>query len=249
MTVEKQPKLLLTNFVSNQVWVKEYPVKYAGCCFSGRMTVIKMTNGQVWIHSPCSFDDDSGEQLKKEIEETVGDVVYIIAPGTYHYFHVQSCQKAFPNAKTYICPGIEKKRPDIEYDGMLSDIPLEEWSDDFDQVLIKGNRLIWEVAFLHKPSKTLVLVDLIEYIGDKTEGTDWVLRFWWKYVMCMWNKPKPAPEYQMGWMRRQRNETRDCLNKILSDEWDFDKLIIAHGDLVEHDAKAVARTAWKNLLK
>src|SRR6185312_8207074 len=33
-------------------------------------------------------------------------------PGSFHHLHVTSAQAAFPDAKTWICPGIETKRPD-----------------------------------------------------------------------------------------------------------------------------------------
>ena len=35
--------------------------------------------------------------------------------------HAPSCQKAFPNAKTFICPGVERKRKDLRYDKVLDD--------------------------------------------------------------------------------------------------------------------------------
>jgi hypothetical protein len=60
----------------------------------------------------------------------------------------------------------------------------------------------------------------------------------------MWNRPKPAPEYQLGW--KDKAAASKSLQQIL--EWDFDKIILAHGDLVEKDAKATAREAWKGPL-
>jgi len=60
----------------------------------------------------------------------------------------------------------------------------------------------------------------------------------------MWNNPKPAPEYQLGWKDRQAASR--SLRRILS--WDFDRIIIAHGDLIEKDAKEVALQAWRQPL-
>jgi len=192
------------------------------------------------IHSPCDID----YTLKTEIQY-LGPVAFIVAPGTYHHLYVQSCQKAFPDAKTYLCPGIEEKRPDIAFDGILNDTPEPAWEADLDQVLLKGNRIIWEVAIFHRSSSTLILVDLLENIGDDTPGTNWVLRFWWKYVLFMWNNAKPAPEYQLGW-KKDKSEARDCMKVML--EWEFDKVIIAHGNNIEQDAKEVVRKAWNRIL-
>lgn len=112
-----------------------------------------------------------------------------------------------------------------------------------DQVLIRGNRIITEVAFFHKRSNTLILVDLIEYLTDATLGVGWQLKFWWK-VSRMWNHPKPAPEYQIGW--KDRNAAALSLKRILS--WNFNRIIIAHGDLILANAKYMAYEAWDRVL-
>jgi hypothetical protein len=87
-------------------------------------------------------------------------------------------------------------------------------------------------------------VELIENIGYRTPGTDRKLKFWWKAVFHMWNEPKPAPEYQIGW--KDRKSAKASLERIL--QWDFRRNIIAHGENIDHDAVAVARKAWRRPL-
>lgn len=169
----------------------------------------------------------------------------IIALGSYHYFYVFSAQRAFPCAKTYICPGIESKVPQMNFDGFLSDIPHDQLENDFEQVLIRGNRFIWEVTFFHKSTNTLILVDLIENFTDKTDNVNWVLKLWWKIIFRMWENPKPAPEYQLGW--KDKVAASKALTKILS--WDFDSIIVSHEDLIETNAKEIAEKAWKQFIK
>jgi hypothetical protein len=96
------------------------------------------------------------------------------------------------------------------------------------------------VAFYHRSSRTLLLVDLIENFTDQTPNVNWLLKLWWKAVFRMWDNPKPAPEYQMGW--QDKTAANRSLRKIL--EWDFDKIIISHGDLIEVNAKERALEAW-----
>ena len=102
-----------------------------------------------------------------------------------------------------------------------------------------------EVAFFHKPTKTLILVDLIENITDKTPDTNLILKLWWKVIFHMWNNPKPAPEYQWGW--KDKVAAKKSIEKIL--DWDFEKIILAHGDLIHSNAHKTARQAWQRLLK
>tara|TARA_B100000315_G_C14455063_1_gene530993 strand:- start:176 stop:793 length:618 start_codon:yes stop_codon:yes gene_type:complete len=203
------------------------------------MTIMRLSDGRLLIHSPCPIDAGT----KAEIE-ALGLVAFIIAPGNFHYLNVNSTQEAFPDAKTYICPGVEKKSPNIYYTRILGDKSDPAWVDEFDQVLVRGSRFICEVVFFHQASKTLILVDLIENYGDNTAKINLLMRFWWKFVFRMWNQPKPAPEYQMGW--KDKAAARKSLERIL--EWDFDKIIIAHGDLIEKDARRIAQTAWRAIL-
>lgn len=229
----------LSEYVHGQLWLQEYPIHFAGCDFNARMAVIRVSDTELLLHSPCEIDPET----KKAIS-ALGHVAYIVAPGTYHHIYVPSAQAAFPDAETYICPGIERKRPDLEFDWFLGDRPPEAWAGILDQVLVRGNKHIWEVAFFHRPSKTLLLVDLIENFTDQTPDVNWVLTLWWKAVFRMWNNPKPAPEYQLGW--KDKTAARRTLGRIL--EWDFDKIILSHGDLIETDAKKRAIQAWRKPL-
>ncbi len=226
---------VLREYVPGRIWLKKYAVHYAGCDFFGRATFIRLSSGDVLVHSPCPVDDALTTQLRE-----IGPLSHIIAPGSYHYFHVSAWQDAFPDATTWICPGVERKSPDLEFDWLLSDHSPETWASEIDQILVRGNRFIWEVAFLDKPSKTLVLTDLVENIGEQTQGTNWVIKLWWKAVMDMWDKPKPAPEYQMGWSHKA--SARRSLERIL--EWDFERVVIAHGENLDSGVKEVLRQAW-----
>jgi len=227
----------LHEYVPGRIWLKRYPVRYAGCDLFARATFVRLSNGDVLVHSPCPLDDDN--TLTSELR-SIGRLRYIVAPGNFHYLHVRAWQEAFPNTKTWICPGVERKCPDLEFDGFLCDHAPPEWASELEHALVRGNWIIWEVCFFDRPSKTLILTDLVENIGDQTQRTNWVLRFWWKVVMHMWNIPKPAPEYQIGWKHKQA--ARRSLERVLA--WDFDRVVIAHGENLELDAKTALRRAW-----
>lgn len=227
----------LRAFVDDHIWLVDYPIRYVGTRFNARMSVVRLADGGLLVHSPCEFDDELATATR-----ALGPVRHIVAPGNFHYFHVASCQRAFPDAATWLCPGVEAKCPDLSYDGLLDgDVP---WGDQLDQVLMLGCKHMWEVALLVRSAKTLLLVDLIENFRDETPGTNWLLRAWFKGVFRMWNRPRFAPEYRMGWT--DRDAARRCLERILS--WDFERIVVSHGELIVDDAKSTARRAWADLL-
>jgi hypothetical protein len=230
----------LTEYIKDQIWILEYPVRFGGMDLFGRMTIIKLNNGELIIHDPCKIDD----AIKERIDD-LGEVKFIIAPGNFHHLFVSDFQQHYPKAETFICPGLERKRPDIRFDGILGNKPDVRWENTLDQVLIQGTRIIWEVSFFHKPSQTLILVDLLENIGDDYQHQAGLyLRFWWKLIFRMWNNPKAAPEYQMGWGKK--NIVKIGLHKILS--WNAERVILAHGENIESNVNNILRKAWKRVL-
>lgn len=222
----------LTNFSTDCIWIMDYPVELLGVAFNARMSVIRLANNKLILHSPGPIDDVVAEAIAE-----LGVVCYIVAPGLFHHMHVKQAQDRYPRAETYICPGVERRDSSLRFDRVLGSHAPAVWCGMIEQELIRGGKYVWEVAMLHKPSKTLLLVDSIEYFTDQTSGTNWQFKLLWKFVLRMWNKPKPAPEYRRGW-----RAALPSLSRIL--EWDFEKIVLSHGDNVLRDAKDLARSAW-----
>ncbi|MDP6882743.1 MAG: DUF4336 domain-containing protein [Rhodospirillales bacterium] len=237
MVAEERTRL--KTCVDDTLYVAEYPIRYAGCDFLARMTLVRLADGALWLHSPGTIDGT----LKAEID-SLGPVRFVIGPGNFHWLHLGKALELYPDAKTYICPGIERKDPTLKFDEFLGDQPPPAWAGEIDQVLVRGTRFIWEVAFFHRPSKTLILTDLVENIGDSTPGVGIALKLWWKVVFRMWNKARPAPEYQLGWGHKKA--VRASLEKIM--EWDFERVILSHGEPIDADAKNIVREAWRKPL-
>ncbi len=225
-------------YVRDSIWLASYPVRTAGAAFEARTTLIRCGDGILIVHSPGPLDDAARHEIA-----SLGPVGVIIAPGNFHQLHVAVWQLAFPGAETWICPGVERRQPALRYDRVLGDETPARVATEFDQVLVRGGRLMCEVAMLHRRSRTLLLVDLLENFTDATPGVNWLVRTFFK-ALGMWNNPSPAPEYRFAW--KDRNAARASIEHILA--WDFERIVISHGDLIDHDAKDVARRAWRHIL-
>jgi hypothetical protein len=223
----------LRPLVPGQIWLKEHPVSLFGARLLTRMTVIRLADGLV-LHSPVEIDDATRAEI-----EALGEVRGIIAPSTVHHLFVASAQRAFPGARTFGIAGLDRKRKDLQFDELIGDELCAAWADEMDQVVI-GNRVMREVDFFHRASRTLVLVDLVENFRDETPGTNVALRALIR-VMGMWGRPRPAPE--LRWGPNDDAATRAALERLLA--WDFDRAVIAHGEILDHDPKAAIREAWR----
>ena len=60
----------------------------------------------------------------------------------------------------------------------------------------------------------------------------------------MWNHPKAAPEYQVGWGKKGLVKTG--LNRIIN--WNAERVILAHGELIDGNVADVLRSAWIKVL-
>jgi hypothetical protein len=225
--------------VPGALWLREYFVRLGGARFNARMTVVRLRSGQILLHSPCAFDDS----LAREVNE-LGRVAAIIGPGNLHWLHIGSCQKAFPDAATYICPGLEKRAKGLGFDFALGDEAPLLWADELSQVALQGTRFVREVAFFHRASRTLILVDLVENFTPATPGTNLFLRSLVR-ALGMWNRPNPAPEYRFAWGDKAR--VRECMERMLA--WDFERVILSHGDIITRDARQVVAQAWQKILR
>ena len=184
-------------FVPDELWLRGYVVSVGGARINARMTVIKLRSGDLLIHSPCAFD----EALTAEVA-ALGPVAAIIAPGNFHWLHVRSCQQAFPQAVTYICPGVEKRAKGLTFDEVLGDEAPALWAGELSQVYLQGTRVMREVAFFHHASKTLILVDMVENVTAATPGTNWFLRILFRMI-GMWNTPPRRPSTGLARVTRR----------------------------------------------
>ncbi len=139
--------------------------------FTTRMTVVRLTNGDLFLHSPIKFNAKLAEELG-----TLGTVRHLVSPNQFHYAHIGEWAKAFPGALTWASPYVRARararRIDIEFARDLQEAPPEEWRDEIDQTLFPGG-YFREFIFLHKASRTLILADTIMNIELDKIGEPW----------------------------------------------------------------------------
>ena len=140
----------MKEFVANKIYIDEIPLRFLGMQLGTRMTIIRMKNNILFLHSPTKLTPD----LKKQLDE-LGKVSIIVCPNKLHHLYVNSYINNYPNAKIYAAPGLKKKRKDIQFNGTLLDEPNEEWQEEIDQMVFRGCFFMKEVFFFHKETKKI----------------------------------------------------------------------------------------------
>ena len=212
--------------------VPEFLRKYD---FSTRMTVIRLSDGGLFVHSPIRLE----ESLRAELDG-LGEVRAIIAPNKAHHLFVGDSCAAYPDAKLYGALGLPVKRKDLRFAGMLGDEPRPEWRGDIEQRTVRGVPMLNEVAFFHPASRTLILTDLIFNVPeDRPWGIPFVFRL-------MGAGGRLGPHRFIRWMIRDKQAARESLAVIM--RWDFDRVIVAHGDVIENGGHKKVRDAFGFIL-
>jgi Domain of unknown function (DUF4336) len=119
----------LEPFGDRQVWVQHVPLKFFGLQMGTRMTVVRLDDGSLFVHSPTAADD----KARRGVDE-LGPVRFIIAPNRLHHLWVAEWAAAYPHAQLWGSPKLLQKRKDIAWTGALGDAPEAGWAAEVDQI-------------------------------------------------------------------------------------------------------------------
>ena len=221
--------------VAENIWIAERPQRFYGLEVGTRMTVIRLADGSLLLHSAVALDPE----LRRELD-AIGRVCFAVAPNRVHHLYAGKVAEAYPGARLWVAPGLERKRPDLVYVGVLGDEAPAEWKDEVDQVFFRGRPYENEVVFLHRASRTLIMCDLAFNFGPRAAApTRLLMRLLRSYGRFGPSKLDPL-------FIRDRWAARQSLERILA--WDFDRVVVAHGDVLESGGRAALRQGYSWLL-
>ena len=152
--------------VAENIWIVDGPIEHMqqfglSVPFPTRMTVIRLSNGDLFLHSPTRPD----EQLCLVLEK-LGNVAHLLSPNKIHYASIALWAKRYPQAICWASPGVRERAKSrniaVQFDRDLGKEAPIEWAGQIDQHIFRGSRFMDEVIFFHPASKTLILADLIE---------------------------------------------------------------------------------------
>jgi len=187
------------------------------------MTVIRLTNGGLVVHSPTRLDLASRQEFQK-----LGPIVAIVAPSWWHDLYLREYLSAYPDARLYGAPTLV---------GWNRSLPFAEVLGDFGIGLFLD-----EIVFYHRRSRSLIVADLLFNLSEKDA---WITRTRGSLVIGPFPGCRFARLYRPAVTDRRRMRT--AVERIL--DWDFDQIIVGHGAVVANKGKEVFRTAFRWLLK
>lgn len=213
-----------------------------GRILPARMTVIRLPDGGLLLHSPTQFSLG----LKDELEK-LGPIQHLVAPNVAHWTFLQPWQRACPEATTWAAPGLRERsqvqKSGVRLDYDLSDVPPAEWGDAIELATVPGGFGFHEVALFHRSTRTLVLTDLV--LNLEAPKVPAALRFLARLFGITAPDGMPPP-YLRAVIKLRRQEAAHGASRLL--DLQPERVIFAHGRWFERDGTAALRRSLRWLL-
>jgi hypothetical protein len=133
------------------------PIRFGGIPLWHRMTVIRLTNGGLVVHSPTRLDLASEEEFQK-----LGPIVALLAPSWWHDLYLRDYLSAYPDARLNGAPTLVRWNQSLSFAEVLDDSAPPLWTDEIDQIHVLGIGLFLdEIVFYHRHSRSLIVADLL----------------------------------------------------------------------------------------
>lgn len=217
--------------IADGLWSIPRPMRFLGVETGTRMTIARLADGGLFVHSPVGLDD----ALHRAVD-ALGPVRAIVAPSLFHNLYAAAWKTAYPAAVLCCCPGLEKRRPKIPWDRVLSDVPEPEWRGELDQVFFAARTMENEVVFFHRASRSIVLCDAVFNLATHPSPLTRVASF------LLMGTTKPGATFLEHIMMRRRAAAREQVDRMIA--WNAERIVLAHGDMIPSGATALLRRAY-----
>jgi hypothetical protein len=245
-TAEKSlyPPLNTLKPVAQDIWIVDSgPINAMGISLPIRMTIIRLSSGEAWLHSPTRYAED----LHAAIEREVGPIGHLVAPNVAHWTFAEQWQRHCPAARMWGSPELRKRKQvrnsGLRIDSDLGDTAPAEWRDDIEQRVIRGGLGVTETTFLHRASRTLILTDLVQNLEPEKVGP--IARLFFRLAGSL-APDGMAPAYLRAIIKLNAGEARAAAREIAG--WEPERLLFTHGRWFARNGAAELRRSWRWLI-
>ncbi len=210
----------------------DHPLRVGGLELGARTSLVRLADGGLFVHSPGTL----GTGVRAEIEK-LGPVRALVAPNRLHHRFLAENAAAFPEARVFGAPGVAQKQPGVRFDATLCDDAPPLWAGQLEQHVVRGVPSIEEVVFFHARSRTLLSTDLAFHVRTSDH---WFTRLFMR-LNGGYGRFGPTRIFKHR-VLEDAAALRESLDRILA--WDFERVIVAHGDVLERGGREAFRDAF-----
>jgi len=186
--------------------------------FGTRALLVDLAGGGVLAWSPVPLSDPL-----RSFVAARGGARFLVAPNSFHHLGLAEWKRAFPDAAIWLAPGLRARKPDVPAGDELLPGAATPFAELLPHCVLSSGRGVTEVAFLHAPSRTLMLVDSAFNLPLPSRRRDrvglWLLGL----------PPRFGPTRSSRLiLLRDRAAIRAWIDALCA--WRFERIIVAHGE-------------------
>jgi len=222
---------------AEDLFIQEADVRFYGVRLQTRMTILRLSDDRLFLHSPTFLEAG----LRRELDR-LGEVRFVVSPNKIHNQAIPQYLEAYPEAAFLAPPGLPERRPQLRFSGVLGDEPHPGWAGAIEQIATRGNVFFSEVLFFHLASRTLIVGDLVENLDAGTTS-----RVGLRLAKLFGVPPRPVASPEFRLYTTDADAAAESFQRVL--QWDFERIVIAHGALIEENARETFRTVCDELVE
>jgi len=208
--------------LAENLWIKGYPLSVFGTRHGRNVTVIRLSSGELIIHSMAPFPAADIQGIR-----ALGEPTWLVESMLLHDTYAKEGRDLFPGIPFLGPPGFSEI---VKFSTEpLYPAPLE-WNGEVEVIPIRGAPKLEEQAVLHVPSRTLILADLIFNFPAEESGWN---RFFHRHIAGFKRYPGMSRIFKL--FITDKGAFRKSIDEIAAK--DFDRVIVGHGNVIETNGK------------
>jgi hypothetical protein len=218
------------NSLAENLWVLHYPLRLAGGDLGRTVTIIRLRSGELVIHSTGPFTP-----------EDVGAISALGKPGWLmdvmlrHDTFSKRGREAFPGLP-FLAPEGFSQVVGFPTESLIP--PPAAWGNELGVLRLEGVPSMEEHVVFHRPSRTLIVADLLFNFGSNVSA-------WTRFlVLCaVGTKHHPGMSRPFRMAVKDKAAFERSVRALM--QWDFDRIVAGHGEIVRTDGKRQLGEALK----
>lgn len=219
--------------VAPDLWtVHHRDFSVGGLGIGTRSTVIRLSDGTVALHGPGPLDEAAFSAIA-----ALGPVSHILAPNLMHHLSLTKVQARFPEARLFAAPGLAKKQPTLRIDETLGAQVPASLAGTLEMAVLDGCPALEERVFYAPALRTIISTDLAFNLHGLTGFSRFAM--WINNANDRFCVTRLARSQFIG-------DAKAAARSVgrMVDGWDVERVIVAHGEVLESGGAAALREAW-----
>lgn len=217
--------------VPDSIWVAERPIWFGGVRLRSRTTIVRLSDGALWVHSPCTPSDAVCAAL-----DALGEVRWVVVPNRFHHLEAPSTAVRYPYARVVGPPSARSRNPQLGSTLGTDDPAYVGSVPELIPIQLRGVPFLDETVFFHPASGSLIAADLLMSACARDHWT-WRMaaRIWGRY-----EKVRTPPDVRMH--ARASAAVAESIAQMRS--LPLQRILVAHADPITDRPVEQLAEAW-----